>query len=368
MTEETSAPGGDSAPAADVAIPTHVAGGDGPLSVRDAMRSVTDWRRKEAAQTNQQAESAPAATPAQESGEEPGAAPQETEATGETQEVDPAAVPPLDLPRSWTKDQAEHWSKLDRATQEFLIEHDRKASAEVRRSQNEAAEARKAIEAEQAAVAKARQEYETALPALLQTMQQTQAGEFADIRTLQDVERLAAEDWPRYVRWDASQKKIAAVQQEMTQAQERQQQELTKHWETFSQEQDKLFAERVPDIADPEKATKLRESAVGALRDLGFTDQELQAGWNGQRGVSLRDHRLQLLILDAVKYREAKASASKPQPKPLPQVQRPGAAPDKGAAREAEVQTLTKQLDNASGMNALRAAAKLVAAKRATAR
>jgi hypothetical protein len=65
MNDMTSAPVGDSAPVADVAIPTHVAGGEGPLSPREAARSLVDWRRKEAAQDNSQVESAPEATPAQ---------------------------------------------------------------------------------------------------------------------------------------------------------------------------------------------------------------------------------------------------------------------------------------------------------------
>jgi hypothetical protein len=46
-------------------------------------------------------------------------------------------------------------------------------------------------------------------------------------------------------------------------------------------------------------------------------------------------------------------------------VQRPGTAPPRGAAREAEMQSLNKQLDSAHGMDALRAAAKLVATRRA---
>jgi hypothetical protein len=52
------------------------------------------------------------------------------------------------------------------------------------------------------------------------TMQQEQTDEFSDIRTLADVEKLAAEDWPRYVRWDAAQKKIRAAQAVARPAQE----------------------------------------------------------------------------------------------------------------------------------------------------
>jgi hypothetical protein len=367
MNDLTSAPAGDSAPVADVAIPTHVAGGDGPLSLREAGRSVTDWRRKEAAQDSQ-VESAPEATPAQESGEEPDAAPQETEAPGETQEAAPAEVPPIEPPRSWTKEAKDRWQSLPRETQEYIAGREQEREREIRRSQNEAAEKLKGMSAREQQLEQARQQYEQALPALLQTLQQSQAGEFADVTTHADLERMAAEDPVRYLRWDAAQKKIAAVTQEARAAQERQAQENSGKFAEFAKRQDELFIEKAPEFADKEAAAKLQGAAIEVLRDLGFDDDELGKLWNGQAGVSLRDHRLQLLIRDGIKYREAKTAVSKVTAKPLPPVQRPGAAQPRGAAKEAEIQTLSKQLDNASGMNALRTAAALVAQRRATAR
>jgi hypothetical protein len=338
MNDLTSAPAGDSAPVADVAIPTHVAGGDGPLSLREAGRSVTDWRRKEAAQDSQ-VESAPEATPAQESGEEPDAAPQETEAPGETQEAAPAEVPPIEPPRSWTKEAKDRWQSLPRETQEYIAGREQEREREIRRSQNEAAEKLKGMSAREQ--------------------------QFADVPTHADLERMAAEDPVRYLRWDAAQKKIAAVTQEARAAQERQAQENSGKFAEFAKRQDELFIEKAPEFADKEAAAKLQGAAIEVLRDLGFDDDELGKLWNGQAGVSLRDHRLQLLIRDGIKYREAKTAVSKVAAKPLPPVQRPGAAQPRGAAREAELQTLSKQLDTATGMSALRAAAKLTAAKRA---
>src|SRR6266567_4029175 len=83
------------------------------------------------------------------------------------------------------------------------------------RRQNEAAEKLKGLTAKEQAVEQARQTYEAALPQLLQTLQQQQAGEFADIKSMADVERLAREDWPRYLLWDLQQKKIADVTQQL---------------------------------------------------------------------------------------------------------------------------------------------------------
>jgi hypothetical protein len=62
------------------------------------------------------------------------------EATGEIEEADPAEVPPLERPRSWAKEREEAWTRLDRDTQEYLLEHDKTTSFEVRKAQNDAAE------------------------------------------------------------------------------------------------------------------------------------------------------------------------------------------------------------------------------------
>src|SRR5262249_26497487 len=187
---------------------------------------------------------------------------------------------------------------LPRATQERLAERERSRDSDFSRRQQEATERAKALDAERAKVEQARQSYESALPQLLETLQQSQAGEFADIRTIADVEKLAREDWPRYLQWDLAQKKIAAVHQEMQAATARQAQEKAQKFSDFARKEDALFVERAPEMAEPEKAAKLQQQAVGVLKDLGFTDDELGAAWNGQKDLSLRDHRLQLVIRD----------------------------------------------------------------------
>jgi hypothetical protein len=75
---------------------------------------------------------------------------------------------------------------------------------------------------------------------------------------------------------------------------------------------------------------------------------------------------VQLLIRDATLWREARQKAKAAATKPVPPVQRPGVAQPKGAAQAAQIQNLTQQLENAKGVNALRAAADLVKARRAS--
>jgi hypothetical protein len=338
------------------------------MSAREAARTLASYRYKKTPETQQATQERPepaAPPPVTESADEADAAPPETEATGETQASDPADQPPLDLPRSWTKDRAEHWAKLDRGTQEFLLEHDRKASAEVRRTQNEAAELRKAIEADRQKVQQAQQQYETALPALLQAIQQQQSAEFADIRSIEDVQKLAREDWPRYVMWDAAQKRIAAVNQQVEQAKQRQAQEEAQKLSDFVQRESTALLDKAPELADPAKKTKLQGAAVDVLHELGFADQELAKLWRGEEKISLHDHRLQLLLLDGVRYRDAQKTVRTAPAKTLPPVQRPGTVQPKGAAAAADVQNLFKRLDQTGSV---KDAARALMARRAASR
>jgi len=350
---------------APVAVIT--AAGDDAMSVTQAARALAQARHKDSQQAGEQRDDAQ--RPQEESTVETGdAAPPEAEATGETQEADPAARPPIEPPRSWSKEARERWARLDPETQQYLLDRDSTDSAAVRKAQNEAAAERKAIEAERAGVDQARHQYESALPQLLYALQQQQAGEFSDIQSIQDVERLARDDWPRYLQWDLSQRKVAHAHQLLLEANQRHQGEQQQRFAVFAKRQDDLFLEKVPELADASKMADLQKSAVETLKAIGFDTTELAPAWDGQKDLSLRDHRVQLLIRDATLWREAQAKAKAAATKPVPPVQRPGTSQPRGAAQEQQIQNLNKQLENASGVNALRTAAKLVATRRAAAR
>ena len=290
---------------------------------------------------------------------------------GETESADPAAesrpeagtdLPPIEPPRSWTKEDKDLFTSLPRATQERIAERERSREGDFNRRQQEAAEKSKALEAERSKAEQARQQYEAALPQLLQTLQQQQAGEFADIKTLADVERLAREDWPRYALWDVQQKKIAEVGQHLALAQQRQAQERVQQFSEFARREDDLFKEKVPDMADAKRAAGLQTAALAVLKELGFQETELAQSWHGQRDLSLRDHRVQLLIRDATLWRDAQAKAKAAATRPVPPVQRPGVSQPKGAAQDAQIQHLTQKLEKTGN---LKDAAALLRARRA---
>jgi len=346
--------------------------GEGNLSVAEAARSLAQARKpNEQQQAAEQRTDGAAQAAGQESTAQAGdAASQDTETRGETENADPGAqednqaLPPIEPPRSWTKEDKELFTSLPRETQEHIAERERSRESDFLRRQNEAADKLKGLTAKEQAVDQARQQYEAALPQLLVVLQQQQAGEFADIKTLADVERMAREDWPRYALWDVHQKKIAEVARQLTEVQQRQVHERLQQFSEFAKREDDLFRERVSDMADDKKAAELQTRCLATLTGLGFAEAELAQSWNGAKDLSLRDHRVQLLIRDATLWREAQAKAKAAQAKPVPPVQRPGVAQHKGAAQHVQIENLAQQLDKSSGVKALRTAAKLVAARR----
>jgi len=356
MNDQTTAPdGGGDPPSLPVATPATP--DQSSIAISEAARQLSAWRHKRA---NPDEGAAPAAGATEgAAGAQPDPAPQaepaappQPEAPGETTPpVDPAAeLPPIDPPRSWTAEDKEIFRTLPRATQENLAARDRARETEFRRGQNEAAELRKAMDAERNEVTQARARYEQALPALLQTLQEQQRGEFADVRTMADVEKLAREDWPRYALWDAAQKKIAAVAQEVQAAQHRQAQEYQAQWNNYATRQDQLLLDKVPDLSDNTKAQKLADAAAAVYRDVGFSEDELRALWSGQASVSLRDARLSQIVIDAARWREAKANAARAVKPGLPPVQRPGAAASRPSAGEVDIQALEKKLEQSGSI------------------
>jgi hypothetical protein len=371
LTTDAGAAGSERSPISVIAVKD-----EAHLSVSEAARSLAQARKpkEQQQQAAEQRTDGAAQTAGQESTAPAGDAtsPETPETRGETENADPAAqendqaLPPIEPPRSWTKEDKALFTGLPRETQERIAERERSRESDFLRRQNEAADKLKGLTAKEQAVDQARQQYEAALPQLLTMLQAQQAGEFADIKTLADVERMAREDWPRYALWDVHQKKIAEVARQLTEVQHRQALEKQQQFSEFAKREDDLFKEKVPDMADDKKAAELQTRCLATLTGLGFAEAELAHSWNGAKDLSLRDHRVQLLIRDATLWREAQAKAKAAQAKPVPPVQRPGVAQPKGAAQHAQIENLAQQLDKSSGVKALRTAAKLVAARRGT--
>ena len=343
-----------------------------PISPRDAAAALSQHRWKRDAKQTRAAEAPPpAAAP------EPEIPPAEAEESAAPEEQAPGEQPPeaveqpeeapapLELPRSWSKDQSEVWAKLPPDTQQYLLDQDSKATRAVRNAQNEAAETRKTIEAERAALEQARQQTEQLNAQLLERTNQSIMGEFSDIRTQADVEKMAREDWPRFSLYQAKVMELQAYQRSHAEAQQRAQQDFRGKWDKFAKDEDSRFLEAAPEMQDEARASVVRNRSLSLLKDIGFTDEDLSKLWNGEVSLSLRDHRAQLLIRDAVRYRDAQNVARTKAVKSVPTVQRPGSP----AARMPEADIRNRQLEQQFNKStSWKDAAELLIARRNTRR
>lgn len=358
------------APAAPAITPAVTV--EGPTNARAAATLLSDWREKQAkAAKEQPAEpekreqprvngrfaSAQTEIPSQEVDAAP---PQE--ANGETQDADPAEQPPIELPKSWAKDKAEQWARLDRETQEYLANYDKTTSTEVRKAQNEAAEVRKSIEAKEQAAEQARTRYEQAAQQHLQSLQQQMLGEFGDIKTQADVQRLANEDPFRFTAWQARQMALQAQAQEVESLNRQRADEAKTKFESWSKEQDAQFSKAFPEFDDAEKGPKARQGVTDYLtKAVGVPADVLPKLWNEPL---FRDAMFQRVIYDASRFHSAQERAKSAVQAEKPPVQRPGTPATKGQSALQDVERHEARLKNAKGNEAVRIATELQAAKR----
>lgn len=312
---------------------------DSPLSQADAFKAIIGDRGSEEPQER------PA--PEQDSGNEP-----DNDAVAETQPSDDSdtgqddteALPPIEPPASWTKEERKAWETLPRDLQESIADRERARRADVDRRLNEAAKIAKAAEARELAAEQARKNYEDRIPQLQNAINAQYASEFGDIQTWDDVRKLAAEDPARYTQWQAFNDHAKAIAQEAQQTQQRQQAEASERARQFLEEQNKLFMEKVPDFASPEKALELRRQAFDTLTDIGFAKEDIGHAWDTGGTIPVHDHRFQMLVYKASLYDKAQKAVRTPSPKPAPQVQRPGPASSSKDRQSEQIKTLDQKL------------------------
>lgn len=303
--------------------------------------------RRNESETNSPGESAPteAATPETESAPEADAAQPEEAATSET-DTPAQAEPPAtrELPRSWKKDLSAHWNKLDPATQDFLIEQDSKASAEIRRLQNDAAELRKGLTAKEQAAEKARTDYETQAKQAHEVLMRSLQTDFGDIQTMADVIKLQATDPIRFQQWQVHQMQLQAAQAATQEADARAKQKAESDWNEYANSENDKFE------AEYGKVSKEDREALGVYaRDvLKLSNDDLNAL---AKDRTAQDHRFQRALIDAAKYHKVMQAGAKvtQAAKPIPPVQRPGTRVARNGNAERQ-QALSNKLDQSGDM------------------
>jgi hypothetical protein len=299
--------------------------------------------------------------PDEELAQEADAAPSEVEAPGETETDDPAEeLPTIDPPRSWTKEEKEAFQALPREHQQNIADRERARDADLRRRQDEVAAVRREAEAQAhariQAAEQARRHYEAALPQLQQAIVQYIRNDFADIKTYEDIRNLAKNDPMRHGEYQAAVQHHQAIVKANQDAQEKATREAWDGFNQFRNEETQRFLEKAPEFSDPVKAPKYQAQARDyLLKEIGVPEAKLAAMYNGQASFSIHDHQFQLIVRDALKYREAKTAVTnkKPAPKPSsPPAQKPGVSVSQGEVRSAQVDVLNKNLDKTGSREA----------------
>ena len=90
-------------------------------------------------------------------------------------------------------------------------------------------------------------------------------------------------------------KKQDALNQSIQQTQTEQRQQF----ETFLQDQQRKLVSKMPEFSDPAKASSLKANMKSTLNNYGFNDQEV---------AQVYDHRIVMLVNDAMKYRSMQNS------------------------------------------------------------
>lgn len=290
----------------------------------------------------------PATEPEENSAPEAESAAPEQDPGNTTEEAEPADLPPIEPPRSWTQAEKERFQSLPRETQEYLHTREQERERDFRNRQNEAAEERKAAKAERESAEKARKEYEAKLPTLMQALQE--AGPFSDIRSMADVEKLQAEDPFRFQAFQLHQWKLQAAQAELAETNSRQEQERQSKWADHVHKENALAAEHIPELADKDKGPALTNRVANEiLPEYGFTPSELNALANGSERLSIYDHRMQRLLATAVKYADIQKAKVTAAAKPAPAVQRPGPAKPAGLAQSEAYTKLSAKIETGAG-------------------
>src|SRR6185369_11841174 len=246
-------------------------------------------------------------------------------------------------------------------TQEYLIAQDSKASAAVRQAQNEAAEKLKGLTAKEQQAEEARQKYEAKLPEVMQGLTDQNNRQFADIKSMSDLETranealrlsttdpVAAGQIQAYLNaWQVHQHKMAAVKAELDQSNQRKATKEQTDWQDFIGQENAKARELIPELSDPKKGPELERRAAARLIEIGFKDEELNALAAGKQKLGVYDHRIQVLINDSLKLAELQQSKDQIQAKlaKLPQVQRPGVARPAGQQDAENIKALEDRLN-----------------------
>jgi hypothetical protein len=274
----------------------------GLLERLDAAMAVLgdDDEQHSAEQSSGTAEAAAAADPA----------PSESSASGEstqTEQVDttaaaaePGASSAIEAPATFSAELKERFAQLPPDLQRSFAQWETERNRGVSTKLQASAETQKALEAERAAIQSERQRTQAALDnAILLTKTFNPIIAEGLKMTPADWSKLAHEDKALFIEKRASfDAEVANFNSAMA---ERDRLQSQQHGQRLQHEQTRLMA-AIPELSDPKKAQAFAGEINASLKDYGFAANEIN---------SVVDHRMILVLRDAMKYRAGEAARAK---------------------------------------------------------
>lgn len=246
--------------------------------------------------------------------------------TTDTEAKPPAIEPPSGL----TDDEKEQFKSLPPAAQQMFARRERDRVNELRRGQDEVANVKKATDQERQRLAQAADQFIQLASTVDPIIAEGQRTDWA---------KLAADDPAGYVQRNAAyQQRLGYLQAAMQQSQNYQAQQRK---DSMAREEEALLT-KVPEWRDPAKGSaamdEIRKVAVDAY---GFKPEEI---------ASLPDHRMALVLKDALAFRKMQAAQRTAQAKQVvtvPKVQKPGTGESTAHDR---AKAMMKQVRSASSL------------------
>lgn len=257
----------------------------------------------------------------------------------ESEEVEPEEIEESEESESDTDEgEDESDTTLEEESQEpddRIAKREKELTADYTRKTQALADERKTFEAERSEVRAMREQYAALLPQIEEALNATKPAE-PDWEKLRDSDPAAfAVQWAE---WQRFQQREAAVKAEREKVQKQLADEQGAAFTAYLEDQKEKLLQAIPDWQDAEKA-KTEKTALyeAGSREYGFTDEDF---------ANVVDHRLVLMLRDALKYRELakKGKETVESKKVIQKVLQPGSPASKPKGREAEAIKLRQEL------------------------
>ena len=178
---------------------------------------------------------------------------------------------------------------------------------------------------------KQRQDYSSKLNELNQLMSVAQQQLNTEINSV-DLEKLYEEDPTEAARIEH---RLRRKQEKLNSAMAKTQSEQNKQFESFVSDQKNKLVTKLPEFSDPDKASKLKSSMKTILNNYGFNDHEIS---------QVYDHRIIVLVNDAMKYRNMQNS----KPNLAKKISKPGKVFSSGVKKDKAELNFSKRKEKLS--------------------